>query len=141
MINMKIKSRNGFTLTEAVVSVLILVIIWISAVNALIAGKHSSSYSRHKVQAIYAAQRKIEDLRKATYPPTASTTTIRIDTKATPDNTADDFTGTQIVTVGQDLGYYRQVNVEIRWNESFFGRTKQMREYCSTYIANEPQVN
>lgn len=140
-IKIKLTSRKSFTLTEVVVGLLTLVIIWLGAIDAFIVGKYSASYSRHKIQAMYAAQRKIEDLRKVTYPPSGSTTAIRIDTKGTPDNAADDFTGTQIVTVGPDLGYYRQVIVEIRWNEIFFGRVKQMREYCATYIANEPQVN
>lgn len=144
LMKIELRSRDGFTLTEVVISVLILVIIWLSAVDALIVGKYSASYAKHKVQAMYAAQQKIEELRKQPYPPSSSNSTVRIDTKGTPDNISDDFTGTQVVTisdVGGSGGYYKQVLVEIRWNEVLFGRNRTMREYCGTYIANEPQIN
>jgi hypothetical protein len=141
---MKIRftSRKSFTLTEVVVSTLLLVIIWLSAVDALIVGKYSASYAKHKIQAMYAAQLAIENLRKIPYVNIQnSNTVIDIDTKATPDNHADDFTGRQIITVSADLGYYRSVLVDIQWNEILLGINRPMHEYCFTYIANEPQVN
>lgn len=143
---MNLLKRSAFTLTETVLSVLLLVVIWIAAVDTLIVAKYSASYAKHKIQAIYTAQREIERLRKFNYSTmqTQSGTfnDVRLDTKGTPNNPADDMMATRTITVGSDSGnYYRAVNVEIRWNESIFGRTKQMREYCATFIANEPQVN
>lgn len=141
---MKLTTRYGFTLTEVIVSILVLVIIWVAAVDALIVGKYSASYAKHKVQAMYVVQQTIEQLRKLPYPPPNSNSVVHIDTRGTPDNPGDDFTGTQIVTVSDVTGsggYYKQVLVEIRWNEILFGRNRTMREYCGTYIANEPQIN
>ena len=139
---MKLSNRNSFTLTEVVVSTLLLVIVWLSAVDAFIVGKYSGSYARHKIQAMYAAQLAIENLRKIPYDNIQnSNTIIDIDTKATPDNHADDFTGRQIINVSADLGYYRSVLVDTQWNEILFGKNRTMHEYCFTYIADEPQVN
>ncbi|MCX5666226.1 MAG: type II secretion system protein [Candidatus Omnitrophica bacterium] len=145
---MKIKlgSRSSFTLVEVVVSLSILLIIWLAAGSAFIVGKYSASYARHKVQAIYAAQLAIENIRKNV--PFAnmqdSNTAISIDTRGTPDNAADDFNGRQIIDVSDVAGsggYYRQVLADIQWNELLFGINRTMHEYCVTYIANEPQVN
>ena len=140
-----LRSRSAMSLTEVAVSLFILVLIWIAAVDAMIVGKYSASYARHKAQAIYMAQQAIENLRKTPYGLMVSSgpTTIAIDSRGTPDNNADNFNGTQTITVDAEvLGtYYRKVAVNIRWNEIFFGRARQVNEYCATYIANEPQVN
>ena len=140
------RSRDSFTLTEVAVSLAILLIIWLAAGSAFIVGKYSASYARHKVQAIYAAQLAIENIRKNVLFANMqnSNVAIRIDTRGTPDNIADDFNGRQIINVSDAAGsggYYKQVLVDIQWNELFFGRNKIMHEYCGTYIANEPQVN
>jgi type II secretory pathway pseudopilin PulG len=137
-----LRSRNGFTLTEAVFSICLLLLVFLAAIDTMIIAKYSASYAKHKIQAMYMAQRTIEALRKQTFSSIAnSTTTISIDTRGTPNTSSDDLTGTQIVTVSSDLGYYKRIVVEIRWNEILFGRSKLMREYCGTYIANEFQVN
>lgn len=143
---MKLESRDSFTLTEVAVSLSILLIIWLAAGSAFIVGKYSASYARHKVQAIYAGQLAIENIRKNVLFANMqdSNVAIRIDTRGTPDNTADDFNGRQIIDVSDVAGsggYYKQVLVDIQWNELFFGQNKTMHEYCGTYIANEPQVN
>jgi len=138
-------SRRGFTLTEASISILILVILWLAAVNAMIVGKYTASYARHKMQAIYLAQQAIENLRKTPYSLMVSNgpIAVSIDSKGTPDNAADNFNGTQTITVYPEVvgTYYKRVAVKISWNEIFFGRAKQISEYCATHIANEPQVN
>ncbi|MDP3791854.1 MAG: hypothetical protein Q8R38_07415 [Candidatus Omnitrophota bacterium] len=140
---MKLFSRKSFTLTEAVVSIFILIIIWLSAVNTLIVGKYSASYAKHKTQAAYAAQQEIERLRKLPFANILSSNIngVSIDTRGTPNNTADDFKGRRIVTVSGDLGYYKSVIVEMQWSEILFGTNRTMREYVGTYIANEPQIN
>ena len=129
------------TLTEVVISLALLLIIWLATVEVLITSRISSSMARHKAQAMYVMQRTIEDLKKQPFANIAgSTTTVSIDTKGTPDNYSDDFKGTQIVTVTSPSTYYKQIIVELRWNEVFFGKTKIMKEYLGTYIANDPQA-
>lgn len=146
IIILSMRSHKGFTLTEVVVSLSILLIIWLAAGSALIVSKYSASYARHKVQAIYSAQLAIENLRKNVVFASMqnSNLPVRIDTRGTPDNAADDFNGRQVISVSDVAGsggYYKQVLVDMQWNELFFGRNKTMHEYCGTYIANEPQVN
>lgn len=137
----KLTSRKGFTLTEAVLSVCVLAIIWLAAVDAIIVGQYSATYARHKKQAIYVAQLEIERLRKRLFTEILSSNNpVSIDTKGTP-GTADDFRGSQIVTASGDLGYYKSVLVKMQWNEVFFGVNRTMYEYVGTYIANEDQLN
>lgn len=134
--------KSGLTLTEISISIAILLLIWLAAVEVVIISKMSSSLARHKAQAIYIMNRTIEDLRKQPFASIAGgTSTVAIDTKATPDNYADDFNGTQVLTVTSPSQYYKKVVVELNWNEVFFGRSKTVREYLGTYIANDPQAN
>lgn len=137
-----LRSRHGFTLTEAVFSICLLLLIFLAAIDTMIIAKYSASYAKHKTQAIYMAQRTIENMRKQPFGSLAgSNTTISLDTRGTPNITTDDLTGTQVVTVSSDLGYYKRVIIDIRWNETLFGRSKLMHEYCGTYISSETQVN
>ena len=136
------KSEEAFTLTEVVVAIFLLTVVWLSAVNVLVISRSSGSLANHKTQAIYYIQRTLEDLRKKTFSTISSgTTTISVDTRGTPDNTEDDLIGTQVITVTTPDTYYKKVLVEVTWAESFFGKSKICREYGGTYIANDPQAN
>jgi len=141
-----LRSCSSFTFIEVVFSILLIVIICLAAIDVLVVAKYSTSYAKHKIQATYYAQQEIERLRKfdyATMQTQAGTfNDVRLDTRGTPSNLSDDFMATRVITIGSDGGnFYRTVTVQIQWNETFFGRTRQMSEYCATYIANEPQVN
>ena len=136
------KLNKGFTLTEAVISVAIIALVWIAVFNLFIVGEIAASIAKHKTQAIYVAQATIEKLRKLPFASiTGSTSTVSIDSRGTPDIYSDDFTGTQTVTVYNDSVYYKRVAVDISWNELVAGKNKTMHEYCGTYIANDPQAN
>ena len=136
------KLNKGFTLTEAVISVAIIALVWIAVFNLFIVGEIAASIAKHKTQAIYVAQATIEKLRKLPFASiTGSTSTVSIDSRGTPDIYSDDFTGTQTVTVYNDSVYYKRVAVDISWNELVSGKNKTMHEYCGTYIANDPQAN
>ncbi len=134
--------RSGLTLTEVVLSVALLTLVWLATVEVMVMSKIGSSLARHKVQSIHVMQRAIEDLRRKPFASIISaTSTVSIDSRGTPDNYTDDFTGTQVVTVTSPSQYYKKVVVELRWNELLFGKTKTFREYLGTYIANDPQAN
>ncbi len=142
--------RKGFTLTEAVVGIFLIAIVWLSAVNVIVICRASGAFARHKAQAIYLMQQTIENLRQQSFSAiNNSTTTVSIDTMGTPDITADDLTGTQYVTVTAynsiiavpTTQSYKEVKVEADWKESFFGRQKTVKEYLWTCIANDTQAN
>ncbi len=136
------KHKKGFSLTEAVVAVALLTIVWLSSVSVIITANASGSFAKHKSQAIYLIQQKIESLRKQTFSSIlGSTTTVSVDTRGTPDSTTDDLAGTQVVTVTTPDTYYKKVLIQIRWTESFFGRSKTVSEYGGTFIANDTQAN
>lgn len=134
--------RSGLTLTEVVLSLALMVVVWLSTVDVILISKMSGSRAKHKAQAILAMQRAIEDLRKEPFSSiTSSTSTVSIDTKGTPDNYSDDLTGTQAITVTASDLYYKKVVVALSWNESLLGKNKTLTEHLGTYIANDPQAN
>ena len=70
-----------------------------------------------------------------------------LDTSGTPFAANDDprLGGAMTVTVTPNTAtsatHYKQVVVTVAWNESFFGKRKQVKEYCGTYISDDPQAN
>jgi prepilin-type N-terminal cleavage/methylation domain-containing protein len=129
-------SRRGFSLTEVVVGIVLIAIVWLSAINVIVVSRASGAFARHKAQAVYRIQQTIEGLRQGSFSSIVnSTTTVSVDTMGTPDNTADDITGTQYVTVATynstlaaSVQSYKTVKVEIDWKESFFGKQKTVKE-------------
>ena len=136
--------RRGFTLTEVLVAIFLMTIVWLAAVNVIVISRASGALARHKVQAAYVIQQTIENLRKQPFSTISSGTTTpppSVDTKGTPDNDLDDLKGTQIVTVTTPNTYYKKVLVEIDWKESFCAKSKTFKEYGGTYIAHDSQAN
>ncbi len=143
-VKIKTGSVAGFTLTEVIVSVALLVMVWVAAAGIIIISKMGTSVAKHKSQAVYVMEKTIETLRQTVLPSSSTTTTtVNIDTKGVPDPIANVFTGTQTVYVTTPAGMpYKQVIVLLSWKEIFFGKSKTMSEYCGTFIAsNEPQLN
>jgi hypothetical protein len=66
---------------------------------------------------------------------------VSLDTNGTFDTTADDRTGNRIVTVTNIDTYRKRLKIEINWTEKFLRGTNTMREYYSTDIAQESQLN
>ncbi|MFA6321456.1 MAG: hypothetical protein WCY36_06340 [Candidatus Omnitrophota bacterium] len=140
------RSEGAFTLTEVIVGICLLTIVWLAAVNVIIISRASGSLAKHKSQAVYLIQQKIENLRKLPYSSIASsnTTGLSIDTRGTPTVSADDLTGNMVVTVttsSSSYAYCKKVVVELNWKESFFGKQKTVKEFGGTYIANDSQAN
>ena len=140
--------KKGFTLTEVVVSLFILTIVWVSAVGLVIVSKYAVSHAKHKSQAIYVAQRTLEQTRRQPFQSpdfenyaASLTGQVNIDTMGKFSSPVNPFTGNQIVTVTKLDTYRKRVRVEVNWKEHIFGGSVVMREYCTTDIANEPQLN
>jgi Tfp pilus assembly protein PilV len=135
-------SKKGFTLVEVLVSGMLLTLVWLAAVEAIIISKIMPSVARHKIQAIYTAQRAIEDLHRKPFSLIANNTAVvSIDTKGTPDNVSDDLLGSQTITVTSQSNHYKKVVVTVTWNERMHLITKAMTERCGTFITDDPQTN
>ena len=134
---------KGFTLVEVLISVGILALVWVSAVGIMVVGNYAASHAKHKAQAIYIAQRILEEERRQPFSSIVSLTSapVSIDTKGTFSTTTDDFTGNRVVTVTSLDTYRKRVLVEVNWSERTNGVNITKREYCSTDIANETQLN
>lgn len=138
---LSLPKNKAFTLTEAVITVTVLLLVWVSVVNMLVISRASEARAKHKIQAIYVLQRALDDLQKKPFASIVnSTSTVTLDTRGTPDIYTDDLTGTQVVTVSS-FPYYKKAVASLTWNEILWGRTKTLTEYCGTHIANDPQAN
>lgn len=129
-------------MVESLVSMMLLTIVWAEIIEVVMLGASMGSMARHKIQAIYVIQRAIEDLHRKPFTQiTNSTATVSIDTKGTPDNTADDLMGTQTVTVTDTSAYYKKVVVDVSWNERLQSIARTMAEHGGTYICDDPAAN
>lgn len=139
----RIKTESGFTLVEVMTSVLLLTMILVTFLGALLVCRYLGSYSKHKVQAIYTAQRIIEEQRRRPFLNLLSQPygPVSIDTRGTFNSSADDYMGNAFITVTNIDAYRKRVQVEVNWQERTVLGTVTKKEYCATNIANEPQLN
>ena len=145
---MKTTLRNkqaGFTLFEVLVALSIFLVLFLGTATAIIGSVYLSSFVKHKVQAMYWAQRFIEEQRRLPFTTLASlpSACVSIDTHGTfvpcPDPAHP--AGNMIVTVTNIDAYRKRVRIEMNWVEKILGGMITMREYYSTDIANESQLN
>ncbi len=137
--------QAGFSLLEVMASLSIFLVLFLGTSTAIIGSTYLSSFTKHKVQAMYWAQRYIEEQRRL---PFASLVTLpsasaSIDTKSTFTASADDFKGNRVVTIipyANDANRKR-IQIEMNWAEKIMGGQITLREYYSTDIANESQLN
>lgn len=145
---------RGISLAELLIGIMLLTLVWLSAVGVMIVGRYSFSYSKHKTQAMYVAQRIFEEGRRWPFTDLANgfvtlhTVPVSIDTNGTFDDTADDLMGHSVVTVvpldatiNSPLNYRDRVTVEINWSQRYFGTDKTVREYFTTDITSEGVLN
>ena len=135
--------QAGFTLLEVVGSLSIFLILFLGTATAIIGSTFLSSVTKHKVQAMYWAQRFIEEERRLPFTTLASipSASVSIDTKGTFTSGADDLSGNRVVTVTNIDTYRKRVRIEMNWQEKIMGGLITQREYYSTDIANESQLN
>jgi type II secretory pathway pseudopilin PulG len=162
-------TKGAFTLVEVLVSVGIMIVFLPFAASMLTNSKLLASYSKHKIQAAYAAQQIIETQRSiiSTYfPPPSSlplSTTIGpeqvlLDTQGNytkadcAANAANLFCGTATITVTPALytnssgATVTSTTVEhfvvaISWNEQILKSQVPMTETYAEDIANDPMLN
>ena len=164
MINLS-NSKSGFSLVEVLVSVGIMLIFLPFAAGMLTNSQILASYSKHKIQAAYAAQQIIETRRQNAFlvVPAGQSVTIPIanvilDTKGNYSNTncvnnTNIFCGTSVITVTPAVyttmaGAAQPANtavdhyvVKIYWNEKIFNVIFPMTETYAEDIANDAMLN
>ncbi len=139
----RFQGNKGVSLVEILVSVGILVIFLTAAIMTILNSQFLASYSKHKLQAMYAAEQILEQERRLTYTNLVSvaSTAVTLDTKGTYNTTADDFLGNVVITVTVVDVYHKQVQIQINWQEQLTSGKVTMREYYSTNIANDTVPN
>ena len=130
------KSGIGLTLVEVLVSIGVVTLLVISAVQTILSSQYLTSYSRHKIQAMFAAQQILEQQRQKTFSAASSQTTVPVILDVN-----GNFMGTAITTVTNLDAYRNQVKLEIDWQEQVLAAKMTMKEYYSTNIANDPVPN
>ena len=135
--------QAGFTLLEVMVALAIFLVLFLGTATCIIGSMYLSSYVKHKVQAMYWAQRFIEEERRLPFSTLASlpSASVSLDTNGTFNTTADDRTGNRVVTVTNIDANRKRLKIEINWTEKFLRGTNTMLEYYSTDIAQESQLN
>ena len=136
--NKILKPKDGVTLIDILVSILLLSTLVIAAAATILNCLFLASYSRHKIQAMFVAQQIMEQQRRQVFStiPFQTTTSVTLD-----NNSGGSFLGTAIVTlVNLDI-YRNQINVEIDWPEQVLTGKITIKEYYSTNIVNDPIPN
>ena len=137
------RTRKGFTLVEVVISFFLLAMVFLAAVEAIVVSNYAASYARHKIQAIYFAQRALEEIRRLPFssitPPYHSTRIVAI----SPDNFTVSCTidVNSVTSPGGISSYANKVQIAVNWNEKFYSSNVPAAEYCATDITNESQFN
>ena len=150
---MKWQSKKGFTLIEAIISILILATVIVATTAALITNLTLTSYSKHRTQAMYIAKQTLEDMRKHSYsdltPASSYVNNLPYGTGVVCIDIIDyangicGFWGNRTVTVNNVTGdtHRKIVQVQISWSEKFGGVARPMQEYCTTDIADTAAPN
>ena len=156
-------SKSGFTLVEILVSVGIMLIFLPFAANMLVNSQLLASYSKHKIQAAYAAQQLIETQRQSAFVVLAAgqssvigPANVLLDTKGNYNNTncnnANVYCGTTTITITPTV-YTTQagatststtvdhVKVQIFWTEQILNLKVPMTETYAEDIANDTMIN
>jgi len=163
-----LNTKSGYTLVEVLVSVGILIIFLPFAANMLTNSKLLASYSKHKIQAAYAAQQIIETERQnafivltagqsQTIPSTGSNAVI-LDTKGSysssscTNTNAGNFCGTSVIKVTPAV-YTSTTGVQttsttvdhfvvtISWIEQIVNLQVPMTETYAEDVANDTMLN
>jgi type II secretory pathway pseudopilin PulG len=161
-------TKSGYTIVEVLVSVGILIIFLPFAANMLTNSKLLASYSKHKIQAAYAAQQIIETERQGAFIvlaaghsqtiPAAGANAVILDTKGnfsfnTCNNAnAGAFCGTSVITVTPAV-YTSTTGVQttstsvdhfvvtISWIEQIINLQVPMTETFAEDVANDTMLN
>ena len=133
--------KNGFTMAEVLISCLLIAIAFISFEAIIYTQQYFISYSKHKLQAIYAARTVLDMQRVAGFPYIVNQQFLP------PAYIGCNMSGATVtVTVlppYNDLtcSYRKTVQVKVSWKENLGGVPIMKQEVLATDIANEPQLN
>lgn len=157
-------TKGGFTLVEVLVSVGIMLIFLPFAASMLTNSQLLASYSKHKIEAAYAAQQIIETQRQNAFlvisagkSVTIGPASVVLDTKGNYVNTncatnSNLFCGTTTITVTPTV-YTNSVgtkttstmvdhySVAITWNEQIAKLKVPITETYAEDVANDPMLN
>jgi prepilin-type N-terminal cleavage/methylation domain-containing protein len=160
----KLSNKSGFTLVEILVSMGIMLIFLPFAASMLTNSQLLASFSKHKIQAAYAAQQMIETQRQNTFlviPAGHSViigpAAIALDTKGNYNNTncnsnSNIFCGTTVITVTPTVytsttgvkttsATTNHFAVQIYWSEKIFNVMVPITENYAEDVINDPMLN
>ena len=137
------KNNKGFTLAETMVAVLFLTAVWVATMGSLVTNKYIASYSKHKVQAIFAAQSIMEEVHRWPFANIIDFDRpgISLDTRGTFNTAADDMMADAHVRVTILAPNRRRVQVEVVWQEHSAIASQQYHEFLTTTMVNESLLN
>ena len=133
--------KEGFTLVEVTISCVLLAMAFLSLVVIIYTQQSSASYSRHRLQAIYAARAVLDMQRVIGFP-------YIVDQQFSPPaylgcDMSDATVAVKVLSPYNDptRSYRKTVQVKVSWNENVSGTPVIKQEFLTADIANEPQLN
>lgn len=135
-------AKDGFTLVEILVASTIALLVLVSLLAALVAGRFSASLAKHKSQALNLIQQRVEQLKSQGYTTLYATSQS---SKVTTENNVvldgnvasrGDMLCTRISTVDDLCGYDDavEITVQISWNEKTMAGNINVSEEASTLV-------
>ncbi|MBF0618702.1 MAG: type II secretion system protein [Candidatus Omnitrophica bacterium] len=137
-------AETGLTLVEALVSLAIVTVLLVTATEGILNSRFLGSYSRHQVQAMYAAQQILEQYRRQPFSTVSLNTSgpVILDFNGDFSNTGTYLYGTAFISVVNIDPDRDKINVEVDWQEKMQdNKNVTMKEYYSTIIVNDPVPN
>lgn len=141
LIRLSRSHKKGFTLVEVLVSCLLMAIAFISFEAIIYTQQYFISYSKHKLQAIYAARTVLDMQRVAGFPYIVNQQFLP------PAYVGCNMPGATVtVTVlppynDPTCSYRKTVQIKVSWKENMNGAPVTKQELLTIDIANEPQLN
>ena len=147
MIIRNLSRKIGFTLVEVVISCALIAIAFISFEALIYTTRYFISYSKHRLQAIYAARTVLDMERAAAFNDIKST---QFNPPTYPGCNMDKLNAIVTVTTYPTIAgpyndpsclYRKTVQVTVSWNENMNGVPIMKQESLTTDIANDPVIN
>lgn len=137
--------RSGFTLIESVITMAIVALAFISTVTLMTFSRIHNDLEQERARAHQVVSEELEEIRRDLYTYITSGRTVTVWDNGTPDDTADDTTGTleviardpagNLVVAAPSPAVRLQVEVTLTWNPRGRLGNKTMRESLMTYLA------
>ena len=128
--------KNGLTIVEALLSIIILTVVLCGVLTAFIVGKEGVLRVRHRIAVKNVLRARMETLKNAAYDSIVSAGPVTVTMDIGPDltqGTVDDLEGSRTITV-IDRDGYKEISLTLSWTEGRPGSGITVSETVVTFV-------